>query len=190
MNTWNKAIVALMCIVGASSILTAGCHDDHRGRHIQARRHRRSYTPARVMVKEAPRRRVVRAKRVERVRVERVRVEKPRRRPKAQAPRNDRRRPDARHGRKPNDKESFHVTVVNRTRRTLDLELEGKHEGDDDIGKVLPGGTLDYRLVVKSKKLPETFELEAGRHEAEFTLTQYSPRHILLVVTPRGIRQG
>jgi hypothetical protein len=86
-----------------------------------------------------------------------------------------------------NEKEVFYVTIVNETSRSLDLELDGSHEGDDDIGKLYPGEEMRYPLVVKSKKLPETFELEAGPFETEFTLTPYSPRDITLFITPDGI---
>jgi len=86
-----------------------------------------------------------------------------------------------------NDRQVFYVTILNRTGRTLDLELDGSHEGDDDIGKLYPGEGMEYPLVVKSNKLPETFELEAGPFDMEFTLDHYSPRDITLVVTPGGI---
>jgi hypothetical protein len=86
-----------------------------------------------------------------------------------------------------NDKEVFYITILNRTHRKIDLELDGSHEGDDDIGKLYPGEGMEYPMVVKSKKLPETFELEAGPHELEFTLTHHSPRNLVLVVTPHGI---
>lgn len=87
----------------------------------------------------------------------------------------------------PNDRDVFNLTILNRTGRTLELELDGSHEGDDDIGKLHPGEGMDYPLVVKSKKLPETFELEAGPFELEFTLSHYSPRDLVLIVTPVGI---
>ncbi|MBN1553131.1 MAG: hypothetical protein JXA11_00175 [Phycisphaerae bacterium] len=87
----------------------------------------------------------------------------------------------------PTDREVFYITILNRTNRTLELELDGSHEGDDDIGKLYPGEGMEYPMVVKTKKLPETFELEAGPYEVEFTLTHRSPRELVLVITPGGI---
>ncbi|MBN1942377.1 MAG: hypothetical protein JW849_03690 [Phycisphaerae bacterium] len=85
------------------------------------------------------------------------------------------------------DREVFYITIVNRTGRTIELELDGDHEGDDDIGKLYPGEAMEYPLVVKYEDLPETFELEAGPHEADFRLTYDSPREFVLVVTSEGI---
>jgi hypothetical protein len=85
------------------------------------------------------------------------------------------------------DREVFYATIVNQTGRTIELELEGSHEGDDDLGKLRPGEAMEYQLVVKTNRLPETFELEAGPYEAEFTLTCDSPHYFVLYVTPDGI---
>lgn len=86
----------------------------------------------------------------------------------------------------PADRETFYVTFVNRTNRTLDLELEGPHEGEEDLGTLRPGEAMRYPLVVRIGRLPETFELEAGPYEVNFTLDPDSPRDFALILTPEG----
>lgn len=200
MTTQRNLILALLFVLGITSVLYAD-RPHHRGRrnnhprgknnpslHYKAGRtpHRGRRPNRKVIVRPRPLRRHAVARRVrprERVRV--VVVRRPR--PLRKLVRVVRVVPNAQPYREYNDRQVFSITILNRTGRKIDLELDGSHEGDDDIGKLYPGESMEYPMVVKSKELPETFELEAGPHEREFTLTHYSPRDLVFVVTRSGI---
>ena len=80
-----------------------------------------------------------------------------------------------------------YLVITNHAHKHVEVEIEGPHEGEEDIGHVPAGGTLRYDLKVPNKKLPADFELEAGRHETEFTVNSRTPSKLWVDITPDGI---
>ncbi len=82
---------------------------------------------------------------------------------------------------------TIRLTFINHTDRSAELELEGPHTGEEDIGYVAAGGRFDYTMVIEEKDLPADFELEAGKHETDFTVNKHTPGRMYVQITPRGI---
>jgi hypothetical protein len=80
------------------------------------------------------------------------------------------------------------LTFRNLTRRHVEVELNGPHRGDDDIGTIPAGGLLRYKMKIPKDELPATFEIEADPHETEFTVNEHTPDRMWVDITPSGIR--
>ena len=79
------------------------------------------------------------------------------------------------------------LTFRNLTHRHVEVELDGPHRGDDDIGSIPAGGVFRYKMKVPNDELPATFDIEAGDHDTEFTVNEHTPGRMWVDITPRGI---
>ena len=83
---------------------------------------------------------------------------------------------------------TVNLTITNHTEKAVKVEIDGPHEGDEDIGVVAPGGgRLRYDLKIPEGKLPATFEFDAGKHETKFTVNRETPDKLWVDITPEGI---
>lgn len=82
---------------------------------------------------------------------------------------------------------SVSLMFRNLTHEHVELELNGPHRGDDEIGIVPAGGGFRYEMKIPKDELPADFEIEAGSHDTEFTVNEHTPGKLWVDITPRGI---
>jgi hypothetical protein len=80
------------------------------------------------------------------------------------------------------------MNFINYSDESKELEIEGPHKGEEDIGAIAGGGAeFIYELKIPEDKLPVTLELEAGGEETEFTVNKYTPDDLWVIIYEDGI---